>query len=139
MKMFVSIVNKEDLERVWPVVAPYLDKACRRSGGRRTLEQCVKHLLTGFWQLWICYEEDGTVYCAAISTINVYENHKSINCLLMGGNQLKKWYHLLAGAIEQFGRDNGCTRAETVCRLGLVDTIRNDGAKLTHVLMDKEL
>ena len=107
----------EDVEAVWPSVEGFLERAFATT---KKLDSADAYCMAmgGEVQLWVGFGQEGLVG-AALTAIETYTNgYRVVTFLAMGGEGFKKWDRQLLGAVEAFGKENGCDAVEIQGRKG---------------------
>src|SRR4051812_43898505 len=80
------------LKKLWPVVAPLLEKAVELSGGVTTLAEEYQALIDLRKQLWVIVTEDGgtkTISAAGITSLQKFSGSQIANIEMLGGENMK--------------------------------------------------
>ena len=104
-------VDPARIDEVWPYYGHYIKSACDKVG-LITAELIYKDLLIGSQLMWLAY--DGNEVLAACTTHLVGGACEVTAC---GGKNLKAFLPLIAD-LEQFARDEGCTKFRVIGRAG---------------------
>lgn len=129
-------VQVSDLDLVWPVVQPMLQRAIDYNGGDFDSDYIIHSLVQDTMQLFVGYNEKDIIY-AAVTEILVYQNKKALRIVLMAGKDMDSWVD--TKLFEKFGKLEGCDRIEIVGRKGWVKKLLSKGYKQTHYIVTKEL
>lgn len=111
---------------------PFLQKALDLAGNTHTLEDVQQGIDAGHLVFW------PGVNSAIITEIIEYPQKRTLHFFLAGGNlaELEAMYP----AIQEWGREQGCTAASTVGRPGWERTfLKREGWTPRAVFMTKEL
>lgn len=101
------------IDKVWPVVAPFLSKAAEHSRGTHSVECDRQRVKANAAQLWVIVldEKPHTVVAAGITSITEYPNGKrAVMIESLGGENMADWFSL-KDEIEQWALQNGCDLA----------------------------
>lgn len=129
-------VRVDDIDLVWPVVLPMLQRAIDLNDGDFDGNHVYERLLEDTMQLFVGYNTDDIIY-AAVTELIPYQHNKALRIVLMGGKQIDSWVD--TKTFEKFGRLEGCNRIEIVGRKGWVKKLISRGYKQTHYIVTKEL
>ena len=114
----IVLIPTEGVERLWPIAAPLLEKATKRTRkiDLSSLRECA---LDGSMQLWLAYdsEEDGVIASMATEIVTYTSGLKSARILLFGGLHLNRWASMIA-TVEKWALYEGCSTVEMVGRRG---------------------
>ena len=134
--MKVSIVPPDRVADCWEEVAPLLQPAVDRSGGRFLIEDVYHLLAIGENQLWVIFEEGKIVACCT-TAFTEYPQKRMLTGQFLGGNNLKDWAPKLEQVLERWGRDHGCAGIELTGRKGWVRVLGKLGWDLTFYITEK--
>ena len=129
-------VKVGDIDLVWPVVLPMLQRAIDLNDGDFDGNHVFERLMEDTMQLFIGYNTDDIIY-AAVTELIPYQHNKALRIVLMGGKQINSWVD--TKIFEKFGKLEGCNRIEIVGRKGWVKKLESRGYKQTHYIVTKEL
>jgi hypothetical protein len=129
-------VKVGDIDLVWPVVLPMLQRAIDFNDGDFDGNHVFERLMEDTMQLFIGYNTDDIIY-AAVTELIPYQHNKALRIVLMGGKQINSWVD--TKIFEKFGKLEGCNRIEIVGRKGWVKKLISRGYKQTHYIVTKEL
>lgn len=129
-------VKVDDIDLVWPVVLPMLQRAIDLNDGDFDGNHVFERLMEDTMQLFIGYNTDDIIY-AAVTELIPYQHNKALRIVLMGGKQINRWVD--TKIFEKFGKLEGCNRIEIVGRKGWVKKLESRGYKQTHYIVTKEL
>lgn len=119
--MIVHLKNQFELiEKMWPVVAPLLEPAVKRSNGCYETSDVYADIQTGHQELWVDVDEnDALKINAAMTTMfDRYPRKKSLKVVFAGGKKMKKWFPEFVELIEGYAKENGVTMLECYGRSG---------------------
>ena len=129
-------VKVGDIDLVWPVVLPMLQRAIDLNDGDFDGNHVYERLMEDTMQLFVGYNTDDIIY-AAVTELIPYQYNKALRIVLMGGKQINSWVD--TKTFEKFGKLEGCNRLEIVGRKGWVKKLISRGYKQTHYIVTKEL
>ncbi len=119
MSINVIWVNKEDSEKIWPQVEPFLKSALMRWLPVYFLCDLLEMVKKDELQLWVVTDnEEKKLYGAALTQILVYPRARIMNIFMLGGKDWKKWKGDISSAMERFARDQKCDFLQSIGREG---------------------
>lgn len=127
-------VDPGRVHEFWPHVAPLLKAACVRTE-LSAFADIEADICSGRSLLWIAWNGQGIDAAAATVLINT-EIGKVCIITVCGGRAMRRWLPLIA-EIENYARDEGCTRVRIFGRNGWLRVL--EGFEERHIIMDKEL
>jgi len=138
--MTVTLVPKEGLRAVWPIVEPMFKRVLDRTPGRFLPVDILVEILKEQRSLWVYYDDE-TKNIEATFTTKIYDVPLGkICCFEWGaGKNVEEWVHESLDLIEQYARENGCTRLEGHGRRGWKDWLFEHGWKELSTSFEKEL
>ncbi len=117
--MEVTWVNKEDAERIWPLVEPFLVSALKRWLPVYFAPDLLEMVKKDELQLWVITDnEEEKLYGAGLTEIRIYPRAKILNLFMLGGRDMKKWKDKWSSAMELFARSQGCDFMQAIGRRG---------------------
>jgi hypothetical protein len=127
-------VDPKRVGELWPHISPLLRAACRRTE-LNAFADIEADILAGRSLLWIAWNGQAVEAAAATILINS-EIGKVCIITACGGAAMKRWLPLIK-EIENYARDEGCTRVRIFGRKGWLRVL--EGFEAKHIIMDKEL
>lgn len=128
------------LRKLWPVVAPLLERAVELSGGVTTLEEEFRALEALQKQLWVIVLDDGgrrEIAAAGITSLQQFSSGLRIaNIEMLGGENMKAWFSL-KDQFEKWATDEGCTKVRLYARKAWARHLGD--YKLSAYVMEKVL
>lgn len=134
--MNISIVPPDRVAECWEEVAPLLQPAIDRSGGRFLIQDVYHLIRTGDNHLWVMFE-DGIIVACCTTTFTQYPRKRMLTGQFLGGKKLSQWAYNLDIVLEKWGRDNGCDGIELTGRRGWVRVLDKLGWSLTYYITEK--
>ena len=131
-----TLVSVNDVELVWPVAQPLLQKAINYNDGDFDSDHVFFRLQQQTMQLFIGYNPKDVIY-AAVTEIIPYQKRKSLRIVLMGGKDIDSWVD--TKIFERFAKVQGCDRIEIVGRKGWIKKLKTRGYQQKHFIVTKEL
>lgn len=119
MSTDVIWVNKEDAERIWPKVEPFLMSALKRWLPVYFSCDLLDLVKKEEAQLWIVFDsKEEILYGAALTQIIIYPRARIMNVFMLGGKDWKKWKNDISSAMERFAYDQKCDFLQSIGRRG---------------------
>jgi len=110
-------VPQNEIQHVWHIVGPLLQKGIDKSNGEYTLDDVYRFCTDGDMQLLMAVIEDEIV--AALNTeIIIYPRKKAFRLINAGGSHLKEWGPELWEFMEAAAKLNDCDLIEAIGRPG---------------------
>lgn len=135
-----KVINGESpLQTMWPLVAPFLERAIEHSDDTETLEETARSLAAKQKQLWVLIGEDKKITAAAVTLLRRYPTGLAeMTISLLGGEP----GHLigileLRGELESWAKTEGCNRVRIMARKGWAPKLPD--YKLAKYVMSKDL
>jgi len=110
--MNVVQVPAEHVDRVWPMVGPFIASALAHSAGHLRTEDVRQEIATGHRQLWIA-SEGGPICAVCVTKIAVYPSTRALWVQESAGRLDAVQYFW--PALRDFAKQWGC---ETACFMG---------------------
>jgi hypothetical protein len=117
---------------IWPHVRGSLEAACRRTG-LNAFADFEADILAGRSLVWIVWN-GRKVEAAAATALSNSDIGKVCVITLCAGNGMQRWLKLV-GRIEDYARDEGCTRLRIFGRKGWLRVL--EGFEARYLVMDK--
>jgi len=131
----ITGIQAGQLSFYWPLVEPWLKKACDYSIDGTTVEDLKLWIGKEEAQLWIAV--DNGIQAALVTRIVCYPRYKSLCVVSAGGRHLKKWIQEAQDLFTAFGRYCNCDRIEIHGRPGWSRIFRN--ARVAAITITKDL
>ena len=132
-------VPQEYVHVVWNSVAPLLDRAIQRGGGRWSTESVKEDIHRGKQQLWIAYDRNEEIIIAFTTSVEVYPHRTILSYMFMGGSKLLKNVDEVDKAVCEFAVLSGCDGIEIIGRPGFKSVTDGLGYKTTGTWFYKDL
>ncbi len=121
----------------YEVTHELIAEACARSGGRWTLNDVLKCLLSGRFKLWVAMRDE-EIAGIGISEIIFYPQLRECKVIAATGEDAGAWDHLIL-EIEEWAMTQGCRKMKLETRPGWKKPMAKYGYELTHVILEKDL
>lgn len=105
------------LNRIWPLVAPMLDKALPKQPLLCTIEDLHENLAREESTLWVA-ARGKEIIAAFVTYMVVYPRARSIKAWLMAGSDMREWAQPFFDTMMKHAKKNGCTILEGCGRRG---------------------
>ena len=129
----VTRVPSEDVEFIWSLVSPLLEKALDET---YSIEDILYGLANDRMQLFISWNNK-KVESAVVTEVAQYPQSKVLRYFLAGGNNLDNWLERIQEVIEKFAKKQNCTHLEVAGRKGWVRKLK--GFRVKAYLLNKEI
>ena len=126
-------IDPRELPRVWPLVAPMLQKAIDLDPAATTIEQVEYSVRTGKMHLLAWEEPEAGITGAATVEFIDYPRERIAHVNMMGGKSIVR-EHVFEEA-KRWMRLNGATKAQCWARGSLVQMYEKMGLETTHQVM----
>jgi hypothetical protein len=122
----ISLVTSDKLTLVWEDCEKILQKSCKRSNGRVTVQDVFYNCLNNRTSLWIIFDKSNlNIIGAAITQINQYPTGKRmLNIEHVAGTKMDEWADRGLEVICRWGKDNQCEGIEGIGRAGFWNWIK---------------
>jgi hypothetical protein len=115
--LYCSPVPVADLDKIWELCSPLLEKATDRSGSRETIDGLYLKIKSGASRLW-CISLDGIVLGAASTEVNQYTSCRALHVSFVGGERMSEWLEEFINELKIYAKFNGCQSIEQTGRPG---------------------
>ncbi len=132
----IDLIKMDPKEIPWDFVSPLLKAACEYNGGRYSIEDCVKEILSGEKILWIAKDEE--MHGIAVTGIMQFPNKKCAIIDICTGKNLEKWGHHIS-LIEKWAKNNACDQMFLITRPGMQKILEINNYRKTHLFFEKDL
>lgn len=101
-------VKAQDVDRIWPAFAPFVEEAL--SYGLRThdLEDVRKEVKARQATLWAIMDEDGNPCAAAVTKIHITPKLRIADLHWIGGGDIDKWQDTALKVFARWAQHNAC-------------------------------
>lgn len=131
----ISVINKNEVEAVWPHVVEHLERAVAFSDGELKTEDFLSFLLAEEMQLWVAVGDRECV-AAMVTQIIVYPRKKILRVIAIGGRDMKIWMQNI-DMLENYALAMGCTELEAWTKRGFLRVLKD--WKMSHIVIKKDL
>lgn len=132
----MSLVPREDLKTIWPVVAPLLAPAVSYSHGRLGMSSIFDAIQDQRNTLWVIYDSSLTVRAAFTTRVAHYPKRSLVVVETAGGRGMNDWLGLVQQTFRDYARDLGADGVEMYGRAGWARALRRYGWTQTMVLCE---
>ena len=132
-KIEISAVLSKDIYLIWKYIDKFLEKSCRRSNGRHTIDTIYKQLIDNQVQLWVVYNTEEDLIKGCIVTNEVYypTGLKMLNILQLGGKNMQDWMDIGKSILLKWAKKNNCDGIEAVGREGMSNWLTENDSQWT--------
>jgi|TARA_Y100001951_G_C11162351_1_gene195484 hypothetical protein len=124
------------VDTCWDEVAPMLERATDRSGGRYSIEDVYNKIVNEIAHLWVALEGKEIV-AAFVTEITAYGQKKMLTVQFAGGSKMIEWVGEIDSIFRRWALDNGCSGVELTGRKGWVKALEGLGWKPSFVVVEK--
>jgi len=127
-------IDPEQVSAIWPLVAPLLKRAIRKTGlsAFATIECDILDGASLLWCAWNGY----AIEAAGVTNLQQTDAGKVCVITACAGIGMPRWLSLIRG-IEAYARAEGCHCVRIFGRKGWARVLK--GYKKTHAIIDKRL
>lgn len=135
---FIGGIQKEDIDKVWPLVAPMLAKALEYDNSGMRLIDLKDDIEANQKQLWIVADE--SIRCAAVTSVthSMYGRHLA-RIICLAGDGMDEWLSEILDVIEPWAKSHGCEFIEAVGRKGWERAAKKFGYRHSYTVIQKDL
>lgn len=135
--MDVIWVNRNDAEKIWPQVEPFLISALKRWLPVYFSCDLLEMVLKDEMQLWIIVDQkEERLYGAGLTSIRQYPRARMMDLFMLGGREMKKWRDKWEAAMDLFAKSQQCDFMQASGRSGWASF---KGAFQSAVIVNKVL
>lgn len=134
----LACVDPEHVRTIWPIVAPRLRRAIRRTG-LSAFADIERDVLAGRALLWLALSgASGAATINAVAATRLELTETGMVCVITAceGQTMARWLPLISG-IETYAKTEGCRGMRIYGRRGWLRAL--NGYRQTHVIIQKEL
>lgn len=140
MSVVPVMIEKWALERGWNGFAHLIAKACLNAPSDLELHNLRERAESGSLQLWAAYDTEAKQTLAIVGTeIGVgFDNKLFCRCLFGVGSERERWQGFMAD-LKAWAKERGCQRMAFQASPAWFRILRNDGYRMTHVMLECDL
>ena len=127
-------VDPVRVREVWPLVAPLIAAAMRRSGLGQVAD-VMRSLASGAALLWLAWDGE-RILAAAVTELALSDDKKLCTILACGGTGFARFGQLIGG-LERYARAEGCARMRISGRKGWARLLPDYA--IQRVIIEKQL
>lgn len=132
----VRQVRPPDIRSIWPVVAPFIEKAHQYcQGDESTPEHVLARVEAGLSQLWVV-TKSGAIKAVIVHTVVATNTGQKLNVDILAGEDMTEWVDSTEALLLEFMSITGCQSIEALCRPGLARRLKRREWKQKAVLME---
>ena len=128
-------VPSAEVRRVWPYVAPMLEKHEHFAHGILNVQDMYNCLVEADMQLWLAVRREQIDACLVTQIVN-YPQKKVCRAVFVCGKGMDYWYPWLP-TVDNWARQNGCTEWEAWTHERLAKVLERKGWARQHVVMTR--
>ena len=137
----ISLITSDKLTLVWEDCEKLLQKSCKRSNGRVTIQDVFYNCLNNKTSLWIIFDKANLdIIGAVITLINEYPTGKRmLNIEHVAGIKMDDWMDRATEIMYKWAKDNQCSGIEGIGREGFWNWIKQkENWKKTAIFFEYE-
>ena len=95
-KIQISAILPADIYLIWKDINKFLERSCKRSNGRHTIDTIYKQFIDNHSHLWVVYntEEDLIKGCVVTNFVLYPTGLKMLNILQLAGKNMEDWMEI---------------------------------------------
>lgn len=117
MSWTITGVLSGEVECVWPIVEPMIQKALDRGRGEYLTEDIKGYLLDRKMQLWAAIN-DGEIKAVCLTEICIFPRLKVCRLVLAGGSDMRHWIKDGVATLKLWAIAQGCEEIRGGGRVG---------------------
>jgi hypothetical protein len=137
LPVILSGVPYTMIETVWSKIEHFLEDSIQHSDNKYTASSLKQALVARDMQLWIALQ-GVNILSYAITYIVDYPTQRRLCIILMGGEHLDKWKHLIED-MSQWAKQQQCVAIEAFARPGWERVWAKWGIKKVHTVFKLDL
>lgn len=127
------------VDRLWPHVVRFIERAAIRSNADYSTEYIKRKLDEGSSLLWVV-SQNGTIVAAMTTEIcGMLDTDERIMVITTAGGSLVEHWETILAQVEQYARDESCTRVRVYGRQGWVRILRDYGYTQPWIALEKRV
>lgn len=135
----VSAVPAAVLDVVWADVAPMIDRATSRSGGRYDVDSVRTGIESGVLALWIAMD-DAKPIAALTTRVEEFPTGKRVLAIdWIGGDRMKDWLPEAHDVLSDYARAYGCDHLQGYGRKGWLRALAKFGWEVDYTAYRMEI
>jgi hypothetical protein len=131
MSVDLLCVNPADVAKTWPIARDLIRSAIERTE-LSDFADIEKDVLSGDQLLWLAISDR----VEAAATTHLSRNVCTVTAV--GGYQRERWLSLRS-EIEKYAKNEGCHTIRAYGRKGWERVLANDGYRVEHVILEKQI
>ena len=134
----MRLVPLPEPDRAAPVWVPFVEKLSKRSG--ETVPQILGQINSGAVRIAVIWDEYSKKAIALLGyRVALVGSIRVAEMVWLTGSGRGVWEHLLTD-FETYARDHlSCARVRPICRPGWARSLKGQGYRLTHVILEKDI
>ena len=127
--MQVTLIPRDHLDTVWPLVEQYMHMAAEYTFGRYTAED-IKDSIQGYdHDLWAAFD-DNKIKGIVVTNFVQYPQMRCLAMQFTAGEDLKDWKAPMLNLLQKWASDNNCDKIESSGRPGWPRVFKDDGCNV---------
>lgn len=122
----VTLIPREHVSEVWPLVKDYLAEAAKYTHGRYEVDDIYDAIMDYDHMLWIAFDEE-KIKGAVVTNFANYPKKKYLVMSFCGGVELDQWKDSMLKLLQHWAFDNHCDGIEATARIGWTKIFKDDG------------
>jgi hypothetical protein len=124
------------LRRLSPIWLPFLPGICKRS--KESIEQLIDRIISGHTEIALVW--DGEKARALVGMLYTKRGDDLVGEIVwLTGAGMKEWRHLLPQMQRYLKEHRHCALMRPICRPGWARFLKEQGFRVTHFVMEREL
>jgi len=123
------MIPREEVEKVWPQIEPYMKSAAEYTHGRFTADDIKDQVLQYDHTLWVAFDDEA-IKGAVVTGVLYYPKRTSLSMVFTGGININTWKDPMLALLRKWAKDKGCDVIESTGRPGWAKIFKDDGHKV---------
>jgi len=137
-RMNIFPLKSDQVEPMWPVLGPFIEKALSYTQGELDPLDICKRALDGEMTIWLVAIE-AKVIGVVVTEVIAFAQYDVLRIVTLSGERFKEWKADLDKILVKFAQLIGARRIEAVGRPGWVRALRDLNYQATYVIVTKVL
>lgn len=133
-------IRVPQVNEMWHIVLPFIKRALERGHGEYEAEDIYFAIIKGEMQLWAVYgAEISRLSAICVTEVIQFPKKKMASVVLISGEGIHDWMHLLPEVIEEWAREKGCEEIRVNGRAGWLKALAVYGYSKRYITVGKKL
>jgi|TARA_R100001244_G_scaffold82217_1_gene63914 hypothetical protein len=132
-----SAILPNNLFKVWQEIKKYLERSCKRSNGRHTINTIYKQIISNEATLWVAFDSNENIIKGCVITTFIYypTDMKMLHISQLAGKNMQEWIEIGRPVLNNWAKDNQCHGIEAMGRKGFShwSTKKDESWQESHV------